>query len=81
MATRTDAELLNILQKAHLLPPAGVSDPNAENKFSLDATVGSDGATLSAGERQQLALCRVLVKQSSIVILVSIAGFVASDSC
>ncbi|KAH7103875.1 ATP-dependent bile acid permease [Auriculariales sp. MPI-PUGE-AT-0066] len=69
LASRTDAELLEILQKAHLLPPPGKENTVAENKFALDAAVGADGSTLSAGERQQLALCRVLVKKSNIVIL------------
>ncbi|KZW01098.1 cadmium ion transporter [Exidia glandulosa HHB12029] len=66
---RTDAELLGILQKAHLLPSAGKSDPTAEAKFTLDASMGHEGVSLSAGEKQQLALCRVLVKQSKIIIL------------
>ena len=68
--TRTDAELLSILQHSHLLPPPGKSDPAAEARFTLDASLGHEGVGLSAGEKQQLALCRVLVKQSKIIILV-----------
>ncbi|EJD45474.1 cadmium ion transporter [Auricularia subglabra TFB-10046 SS5] len=67
--TRTDAELLDILRKAHLLPPAGKSDPVAEARFTLDASLGQEGVSLSAGEKQQVALCRVLVKNSKIIIL------------
>ncbi|EJD45444.1 ATP-dependent bile acid permease [Auricularia subglabra TFB-10046 SS5] len=69
MQTRTDAELLEILQQAHLLPGPGQSDPAAEAKFTLDASVGHDGVSLSAGEKQQLALCRVLITRSNIIIL------------
>ncbi|EJD40251.1 cadmium ion transporter [Auricularia subglabra TFB-10046 SS5] len=67
--TRTDAELLRILRKAHLLPPPGKSDPVAEARFTLDASLGQEGVSLSAGEKQQVALCRVLVKNSKIIIL------------
>ncbi|KZW01126.1 hypothetical protein EXIGLDRAFT_719505 [Exidia glandulosa HHB12029] len=69
LRTRTDAELLGILQKSHLLPGPGQSDPAAEARFTLDASLGQEGVGLSAGEKQQLALCRVLVKQSRIIIL------------
>ncbi|KZW01954.1 multidrug resistance-associated ABC transporter [Exidia glandulosa HHB12029] len=67
-STRTDAELLQILQHAHLVPASG-ADATAEAKFALDASIGDDGSGISAGEKQQLALCRVLVKRSKIVIL------------
>lgn len=67
--TRTDAELLQILQHAHLIPASG-TDAAAEAKFALDASIGQEGSSISGGEKQQLALCRVLVKQSKIVILV-----------
>lgn len=43
MQLRTDAELISVLQRAWLLPADGVSDPVAEAKFSLDATVGDEG--------------------------------------
>ncbi|KII85509.1 hypothetical protein PLICRDRAFT_145262 [Plicaturopsis crispa FD-325 SS-3] len=67
--TRTDAELLSALQRAWLLPRDGSTDPAAEAKFSLDSTVGDDGSNYSAGERQLLALCRALVKNSRIIVL------------
>ncbi|KAF9466028.1 multidrug resistance-associated ABC transporter [Collybia nuda] len=66
---RTDAELISVLQRAWLLPKDGTSDPIAEAKFSLNSTVGDEGANFSAGEKQLLALCRALVKNSRIIIL------------
>ncbi|KAG5645383.1 hypothetical protein DXG03_006336 [Asterophora parasitica] len=66
---RTDAELISVLQRAWLLPSDGSSDPAAEAKFSLDSTVGDEGANFSVGEKQLLALCRALVKNSRIIIL------------
>ncbi|KAG6916302.1 hypothetical protein DXG01_007459 [Tephrocybe rancida] len=57
------------LQRAWLLPSDGTSDPIAEAKFSLDSTVGDEGSNFSVGEKQLLALCRALVKNSRIIIL------------
>lgn len=42
-ASRTDAELIEVLQKAWLLPKHGKVDPLTEAKFSLDAKVGDEG--------------------------------------
>lgn len=66
---RTDAELISVLQRAWLLPNDGTADPIAEAKFSLDSTVGDEGSNFSVGEKQLLALCRALVKNSRIIIL------------
>ncbi|KAF8884414.1 multidrug resistance-associated ABC transporter [Gymnopilus junonius] len=66
---RTDAELISILQRAWLLPKVGPVDPVVEAKFSLDAVVGDEGSNYSAGEKQLLALCRALVKNSRIIVL------------
>ncbi|CAK5271106.1 unnamed protein product [Mycena citricolor] len=68
--SRTDAELLSVLQRAWLLPrPGEPSDPIAEAKFSLNSTIGDEGSNYSAGEKQLLALCRALVKNSPIIVL------------
>ena len=42
--TKTDAELISLLQRAWLLPRDGdPQDPVAEAKFSLDSLVGDEG--------------------------------------
>ncbi|KAI0929440.1 hypothetical protein AcV7_005292 [Taiwanofungus camphoratus] len=68
-ATRTDAELISALRRAWLLPRDGSHDPLAEAKFSLDSAVSDEGSNYSAGEKQLLALCRALVKNSRIIVL------------
>ncbi|PPQ67201.1 hypothetical protein CVT24_011272 [Panaeolus cyanescens] len=67
--SKTDAELISVLQRASLLPKDGPTDPTVEAKFSLDAVVTDEGSNYSAGEKQLLALCRALVKNSRIIIL------------
>ncbi|KAH6909905.1 ATP-dependent bile acid permease [Coprinopsis sp. MPI-PUGE-AT-0042] len=67
--TRTDAELIQVLQRAWLLPRDGKADPATEAKFSLDAIVGDEGSNFSAGEKQLLALARALVKNSRVIVL------------
>ncbi|KAF7373650.1 Oligomycin resistance ATP-dependent permease YOR1 [Mycena sanguinolenta] len=68
--TKTDAELISVLQRAWLLPRDGEPpDPVADAKFSLDSTIGDEGSNYSAGEKQLLALCRALVKNSAIIVL------------
>ncbi|KXN89182.1 Multidrug resistance-associated protein 1 [Leucoagaricus sp. SymC.cos] len=68
--TKTDAELISALQRAWLLPREGSTpNPTAEAKFSLDATIGDEGSNYSAGEKQLLALCRALVKNSRVIVL------------
>ncbi|KAF5354262.1 hypothetical protein D9756_007067 [Leucocoprinus leucothites] len=68
--TRTDAELISALQRAWLLPREGSTpNPAAEAKFSLNATIGDEGSNYSAGEKQLLALCRALVKNSRVIVL------------
>ncbi|KAJ7284389.1 multidrug resistance-associated ABC transporter [Mycena rebaudengoi] len=67
---KTDAELLSALQRSWLLPRDGAPpDPVADGKFSLDSKIGDEGSNYSAGEKQLLALCRALVKNSSIIVL------------
>ncbi|KAL6300347.1 multidrug resistance-associated ABC transporter [Sparassis latifolia] len=67
--TRSDAELISVLQRAWLLPRDGSHDPVAEAKFSLDCAVNDEGSNYSAGEKQLLALCRALVKNSRVIVL------------
>ncbi|KAI0689828.1 ATP-dependent bile acid permease [Cytidiella melzeri] len=68
--SRTDSELISALQRAWLLPKTGSpADAAAEAKFSLDALVNDEGSNYSAGEKQLLALCRALVKNSQIIVL------------
>lgn len=78
--TRTDAELISALQRTWLLPKDGVHDAAAEAKFSLDSVVGDEGSNYSAGEKQMLALCRALAKNSRIIVLVSIFRLIAGSS-
>ncbi|KAJ2926067.1 hypothetical protein H1R20_g11028, partial [Candolleomyces eurysporus] len=66
---RTDAEILTALQRASLLPAQGIVDQIAEDKFRLDASVTDEGSNFSAGEKQLLALCRALVRNSRVIIL------------
>ncbi|KAF8217563.1 multidrug resistance-associated ABC transporter [Mycena galopus ATCC 62051] len=67
--TKTDAELISLLQQAWLLPRDGTRDPVAEAKFSLDVSVSDEGSNFSAGEKQLLALCRALVRDSLVIVL------------
>ncbi|KAJ7290727.1 multidrug resistance-associated ABC transporter [Mycena rebaudengoi] len=67
--TKTDAELIALLQQAWLLPHDGTKDPVAEAKFSLDGSVSDEGSNFSTGEKQLLALCRALVRDSSVIVL------------
>jgi len=67
--SRTDAELISALQRTWLLPKDGAHDAAAEAKFSLDSLVGDEGSNYSAGEKQMLALCRALAKNSRIIVL------------
>ena len=41
--TKTDAELIEALKRAWLLPREGTADAAAEAKFSLDAPVNDEG--------------------------------------
>ncbi|KAI3614331.1 abc transporter [Moniliophthora roreri] len=65
LKTRTDAELISAMQRAWLIS----DDESKESKFNLDSAVGDEGSNFSAGEKQLVALCRALVKQSRIIVL------------
>lgn len=68
--TRTDAEIISALKRSWLIPNDDTPmDTATEAKFSLDAAVTDEGSNYSAGEKQLLALCRALVKNSKVIIL------------
>ena len=69
--TRTDAEVLSALRRTWLLPPSDtpIIDAAIQSKFSLDSSVSDEGSNYSAGEKQLLALCRALIKNSRIIVL------------
>ncbi|KAI0700340.1 ATP-dependent bile acid permease [Cytidiella melzeri] len=66
LASRTDAELIDALKKAGLISEDGTP---AQAKFNLDAPVNDEGSNYSAGEKQLVALCRALIKNSKITVL------------
>jgi ABC-type multidrug transport system fused ATPase/permease subunit len=39
------------------------------SRFDLNSMVSEEGSNFSAGERQLLALCRALVKQSRVIVM------------
>lgn len=78
---RTDAELLSALKRAGLLGRGrstntveGASEDNTQvsqaSRFDLNAAVTEEGSNFSAGERQLVALCRALVKESRVIVMV-----------
>lgn len=68
---KSDAELNSALARAGLIaqPDAAKDVADRFAKFKLDASVADDGSNFSAGERQLVALCRALVKNSKVIIL------------
>jgi len=49
-----------------------VEDKNANystTRFDLNSMVTEEGSNFSAGERQLLAMCRALVKQSKVIVM------------
>jgi len=68
--TKTDAEIISAMRRSWLIPNDGTQiDASTQAKFSLDASVTDEGSNYSAGEKQLLALCRALVKNSKIIVL------------
>lgn len=51
-------------------PVAKKARANLATRFDLEAPVSEEGSNFSAGERQLLALCRALVKESKIIVMV-----------
>nr|XP_031863483.1 uncharacterized protein CI109_001359 [Kwoniella shandongensis]KAA5530555.1 hypothetical protein CI109_001359 [Kwoniella shandongensis] len=64
--SHSDAELNSALNLIHHSPSVSTS---VKEKFHLDAVVASEGANLSAGEQQLLALVRALVRGSKVLLL------------
>jgi ATP-binding cassette, subfamily C (CFTR/MRP), member 1 len=72
----TDVELISALRRVGL----NLEDENAPkevqegggdgtSRFDLNSKVSEEGSNFSAGERQLLALCRALVKQSRVIVM------------
>jgi len=68
---KSDAELHSALSRAGLIhkPDALQATVDRFAKFKLDAIVADEGSNFSAGERQLVALCRALAKNSKVIIL------------
>jgi len=63
----TDEECWEVLERCHLLPLLRKSSPSSSS-VTLDMSI-SQGGSLSAGERQLVALARAILRKTSIIIL------------
>jgi ATP-binding cassette subfamily B protein len=70
----TDDEILDALERAHILPLIQ-SLPNG-----LDTLVGERGYRLSGGEKQRVALARLLLKAPQVVVLDEATAHLDSES-
>ncbi|KAK4702568.1 hypothetical protein P7C70_g3660, partial [Phenoliferia sp. Uapishka_3] len=68
---KDDASLNDALRRAGLVAANDATEDvkTRFSKFKLDADVTDEGSNFSAGERQLVALCRALVKNSRIIVL------------
>jgi ATP-binding cassette, subfamily C (CFTR/MRP), member 1 len=48
----------------------GKDEKASGSRFDLNAPVSEEGSNFSAGERQLIALCRALVKESRVIVMV-----------
>jgi ATP-binding cassette, subfamily B, bacterial len=72
--TATDAEMLDVLDKAQVLPLIE-SLPDG-----LDTVVGDRGYRLSGGEKQRVAIARLLLKAPDVVVLDEATAHLDSES-
>jgi ATP-binding cassette, subfamily B, bacterial len=72
--TATDAEMLDVLDKAQVLPLVE-SLPDG-----LDTVVGDRGYRLSGGEKQRVAIARLLLKAPDVVVLDEATAHLDSES-
>ncbi|KAI5452226.1 hypothetical protein NCC49_000792 [Naganishia albida] len=66
--TKSDVELNDALRRCGLIHSQGQFQGRF-NKFKLDAQIADEGGNFSGGERQLIALCRALVKNSKVLML------------
>ncbi|EMD33950.1 hypothetical protein CERSUDRAFT_117480 [Gelatoporia subvermispora B] len=65
----SDEECMDVLERCHLAPVLRRDDDMSTNsRITLDTPIGQTGS-LSAGERQLLALARAVLRRSSVVIM------------
>jgi len=67
MGTASDQELYSALKRVGMIKSDRAPDSTERTRFDLDAEVRDD--SFSAGEKQLVALCRVLIKNSQIIVL------------
>jgi len=60
--TRTDVELISVLQRADIITTDKIADPVAEAKFGLDSVVNDEGMPIFSPSNPLLYLCMVRIK-------------------
>jgi len=60
--TRTDVELISVLQRADIITTDRIADPVAEAKFGLDSVVNDEGMPIFFPSNPLLYLCMVRIK-------------------
>lgn len=68
-STSTDAELYDVLRRAHLIPSSTPGTETPTTRFNLDYAVEEEGGNLSVGERSLVSLARALVRNPKVLIL------------